>query len=333
MEIHTEPANLNTYKTYLRLQEETHSFMKQKNYLQIDAPVLSPALIPESYLDIFKTEFSFFDRKQPMYLTPSAELFLKRLLTQGVGNCYYLGHCFRNSEPQSTLHSPEFTMLEFYKLGIDYKQMGDELLELMQHLCMALYGSHDFEYQGKKISVAKWEKLSVAEAFDKYSGISADILFDETKFLKKSNEKGYKTEGFAYEDLFSQIFSQEIEPKLGTGGYPTLVYDYPYQMASLAMLNEDRVTAQRIEFYINGIEIGGCCTELADWQEQEKRFESEDLKRHKHGLVPHAIDKGFIQALKYGLPYCTGSGVGFDRLAMVLSNASSIKELRIVDVY
>ncbi len=333
MDIHTDLSHLSTYKTYLQLKQATHEFMKDKNYLEIDAPVLSTALIPESYLDIFKTDFSFFDRKQAMYLTPSAELFLKRLLTQGVGNCYYLGHCFRNSEPQSTLHSPEFTMLEFYKLGIDYQQMGDELLALMQHLATSIHGSHTFTYKGRSISVERWEKLSVAEAFRKYSSIPPEILFDETKFLEAAQSKGYSTEGFLYEDLFSQIFTQEIEPHLGTNGFPTLVYDYPLQMASLAKLNTDKKTAQRIEFYISGIEIGGCCTELADWQEQEKRFENEGLKRQKNGLVPHAIDKGFIQALKYGLPHCTGSGVGFDRLAMVLTNTSSINEIRIVDVY
>ncbi len=333
MDIHTDLSHISTYKSYLRLRQATHEFMKEKNYLEIDAPVLAPALIPESYLDIFKTSFSFFDRKQDMYLTPSAELFLKRLLTQDIGNCYYLGHCFRNSEPQSTLHSPEFTMLEFYKLGINYLQMADELLALIQYLAQSIHTSHEFTYKGKNISVEKWEKMSVAEAFHKYSKIPAEILFDEKKFLVIAQTKGYNVDGFLYEDVFSQIFTQEIEPHLGSNGLPTLVYDYPYQMASLAKLNEDRITAQRIEFYIEGIEIGGCCTELADWREQEKRFENEGLKRQKSGLVVHSIDKGFIQALKYGLPNCTGSGVGFDRLAMVLTDSSSIKELRIVDVY
>jgi len=134
MKIQTTIKNLNNYKIYLQVEKAVHEFMEKNNYLKIDIPVLSPALIPESYLDIFETEFNYFDKKQKLYLTPSPEIFLKRLLVAGIGNCYYLGRAYRNSEPNSDWHNPEFTMLEFYKLGVNYLEMAEEVIKLLQFI-------------------------------------------------------------------------------------------------------------------------------------------------------------------------------------------------------
>lgn len=324
MKIRTKIENLEYYKIYLKIEEATHEFFKRKKYLRIDLPVLSPALIPESYLEIFKTEFNYLGKKENLYLTPSPELFLKRLLVEGVGNCYYFGRAFRNSEPNSSWHLPEFTMLEFYKLGVNYLQLADEVLELMRFI--------NSKIKNKKIKFDKWEKYSIAEAFEKFSGITKKELFDEKLFIKKAKEKRYITKNSTYEDLFSQIIATEIEPKLGINGRATLLYDYPHQMASLAKLSKDGKTAERCEFYINGLEIGGFCTELNDYKEQEKRFVSESLKRKKNKMINHSIDKGFIEALKYGLPDCTGAGIGFERLAIIFTNTNSVDELKLINI-
>lgn len=324
MKIQTTIKNLNNYKIYLQVERTVHEFMNKNNYLKVDLPVLSPALIPESYLEIFETKFNYLDKKEKLYLTPSPEIFLKRLLVTGVGNCYYLGRAYRNSEPNSDWHSPEFTMLEFYKLGIDYLEMADEVLKLLQYI--------KIENKKLKISFKKWEKMSVAQAFLKFTKINEEELFDEKLFFNKAKEKGYNIEKTTYEDLFSQILATEIEPKLGISGYPTLLYNYPKQMASLAKLNEDGRTAQRCEFYINGLEIGGFCTELNDYNEQEKRFISESEKRKKNKMIDHTIDKSFIKALKYGLPFCTGAGIGFERLVMIFANVTSIDKLKLINI-
>jgi len=189
-------------------------------------------------------------------------------------------------------------------------------------------------------------------------------LFDHRLFFKKAKDKGYnigsvipakaviqsrqidsrlrgndkggsgndRESPFTYEDIFTQIFAQEIEPNLGKNGFPTLLYDYPKELASLAKMNKNGKTAQRCEFYINGLEVGGFCTELNDYQEQEKRFVAEAEKRKKLGLINHEIDKGFIDALKYGLPDCTGAGIGFERLAMIFANVKSVSELRLINI-
>ena len=326
MKIKTSLKNLHNYKVYLEVEKAVHEFMKRHGYLKTDLPVLSPALIPESYLEIFETEFNYFEKKEKLYLTPSPEIFLKRLLVAGIGNCYYLGRSFRNSEPNSFWHLPEFTMLEFYKVGIDYLKMADEVLKLLQYI------KNKISNKKSEISFKKWERYSVAEAFEKFAGIKKEALFNEKLFFKKAKEKIYNINITTYENLFSQILATEIEPKLGVNGYPTLLYDYPKQMASLAKLNDDNQTAQRCEFYINGLEVGGFCTELNDYNEQQKRFDAEVKKRKQNKMINHTIDKGFIKALKYGLPFCTGAGIGFERLAMVFANVTSIDKLKLINI-
>jgi len=330
MEIKTTTKNLDNYKIYLQVEKAVHKFMEANNYLKVELPVLSPALIPESYLEIFETEFKFLDKKEKLYLIPSPELFLKRLLAYGVGNCYYLGKSFRNADPPATLHSYEFVMLEFYKMDADYMEIANVVLKLLQSISRKLQVTsyklqNQIIYQGKKISFEKWEKITVQEAFEKYAGISEKELFHHKLFIEKANKKNYQIKNFNYADLWSQIYSQEIEPHLGTKGFPTLIYDYPKEFAALAKLNPDGRTTQRFEFYIDGIELGDCYTELTDWKEQEKRFNNEKK-------VIHPIDKGYIEALKYGLNDCSGIAIGLERLAMIFANLTSIDQLKLINI-
>jgi len=341
MKILTTSENLSFYKKYLQIEELVQEFLKKKGYLKINLPVLSPALIPESYLEVFETEFKYLDSREKLYLTPSPELFLKRLLVKGVGDCYYLGKSFRNSDPPSSLHSFEFTMLEFYKMGANYMDIADEVLELLNYIKNQISPSDSESkdtnqksniFKNKKISFDKWEKISVVQAFKKYAGISEKELFNHQLFLKKAQKKGYQTNNFSYEDVWSQIYAAEIEPHLGHHGYPTLIYDYPKEFAALAKLNADKKTAQRFEFYINGIELGDCYTELTDYKEQAKRFKEEVLKRETTKKNRHTIDKGFIEALKYGLPDCAGIAIGFERLAMIFAGADIIEKLKLIRI-
>jgi len=342
MKIVTKAENLDNHKKYIFILKLIDDFLQKKDYQKIDLPVLSPALIPESYLEVFETEFKFLDKKEKLYLTPSPELFLKRLLAYKIGNCYYLGKSFRNSDLPSSLHSFEFTMLEFYKVNADYMNIADEVLEMLRYINKKLKTQNSklktktknqkLKNQNLKLSFDKWEKISVVEAFEKYADIFEKELFDHQLFLQKARKKGYQVENFSYEDVWSQIYVSEIEPHLGKNGYPTLIYDYPKEFAALAKLNPDGKTAQRFEFYINGIELGDCYTELADWKEQEERFLKEDKQRKKLGKINHPIDKGFIQALKYGLPDCAGIAIGVERLAMVFLGFDSIDKLKVIDI-
>ncbi len=338
MQIRTITKNINAYKIALQVKESIHSFLKTNGFLELDLPVLSPSLVPESYLEIFKTDFIYQDKKEQLFLTPSPELFLKRALAYGVGDCYYLGKAFRNSDLPSQMHSYEFTMLEFYKITATYLDIADIVLKMMQSIAKHVTylgvktNKNGILYQGKQISLEKWEKLTVAEAFKKYANISNGELFSHTQLSQKAKRKGYTVKGFSYEEIFSQIYAQEVEPHLGMNGFPTLLYDYPKEFAALAKLNPDGKTAQRFEFYIAGIELGDCYTELTDWKEQSARFEDENKKRIKGGRIAHPIDKGFIKALQYGLAPCAGIAVGFERLAMLFADVSSIEETKLITI-
>ncbi len=332
MEISVHPSHIASYKKYLEVLRLTETFLDKEGFLKADLPVLSPALVPESYLEIFKTDYIYFSKRKSLYLTPSPELFLKRLLAYGIGNCYYLGHAFRNSEQPSDKHSMEFTMLEVYKTNAQYLDIAELILELFRHIAVGLFGKSTIRYQNYKISFDRWERLTVAKAFQDFAGISEEALFDETAFIQRAKEKKYRTKGFTYEDIFSQIYVQEIEPNLGIHGFPTLLYDYPKEFAALAKLNPDGRTAQRFECYIGGVEIGDCYTELTDWNEQEKRFEMENAKRKKLRLINHPVDKGFIQALQYGLVPCSGVAIGFERLAMIYTGKTSIHDLKLITI-
>ena len=340
MQIRTVTKNINAYKIALQVKESIHSFLKANRFLELDLPVLSPSLVPESYLEIFKTDFIYQDKKEQLFLTPSPELFLKRALAYGVGDCYYLGKSFRNSDLPSQMHSYEFTMLEFYKVAATYLDVADIVLNMIRSIARQIKNTgvktiknkNSILYQRKLISLEKWEKLTVAEAFKKYANISNEELFSHTKLSQKAKRKGYIVKGFSYEDIFSQIYTQEVEPHLGMNGFPTLLYDYPKEFAALAKLNPDGKTAQRFEFYIAGIEMGDCYTELTDWKEQLTRFEDENKKRIEGGRIAHPIDKGFIEALQYGLAPCAGIAIGFERLAMLFADVSSIEETKLITI-
>lgn len=332
MKIQTQVDNLEKYSIYLQVKKSVNEFLTKKGYLEIDLPVLSPALIPESYLEVFETKFNYFNTQEKLYLTPSPELFLKRLLAYQVGDCYYLGKAFRNHEKSSDLHEFEFTMLEFYKTKTDYMGISGEVLKMLQYVAKGITGKNFIYFQGKKINLSRWEKISIVQAFEKYAQINKIELFNHQQFLERAKKKGYNTKGFSYEDLWSQIYTAEIEPHLGTNGYPTLIYDYPKEFAALAKLNKDRQTAQRFEFYIAGIELGDCYTELTDWQEQDKRFLEEQKLRQKAGKINHPIDKGFVEALKYGLTDCAGIAIGFERLAMIFADVLSINKLKLINI-
>lgn len=384
--ISSHPDHLPAYRAYIQMQGSIRSFLSGRGYLELDLPVLSPALIPESYVEVFETEYRYFDHRQKLYLTPSPELFIKRLLVDGIGNSYYLGKSFRNSEPTSSKHLGEFTMLEWYKVDATYMDLADEVLALLQYIFKStpavipakipvipvhaeISPSHSLSYQGVNVDLSRWENMTVAEAFETYAQITPAQLFDHDLFRKRCKEKGYQTEkapsyklqvpsndqypnanpsshlanirlstddcrlmtdDFPYESLWSQVYATEVEPHLGSHGYPTLLYDYPLEFAALSKPNTDGKTSQRFEFYIAGIELGNCYSELADPVLQEKRLETEAALRAASHKISHPSDVGFVESLKKGLPNCAGIAIGVERLGMIFTDTKSITDLKLI---
>lgn len=183
-------------------------------------------------------------------------------------------------------------------------------------------------YQGKTVDLSSpWERLSVAEAFKKYAHITLDNVLDLKSITPIAKKKGYQVkEDDSWEELFDQIFLNEVEPHLGRGK-PTILYDYPALLAALSKKKStDPRYAERFEFYIEGLELGDAYSELTDAKEQLARFKAEEKERRVMGKVEHPIDMDFIDALKVGMPRSGGIAVGVDRLIMLFADVIDIAQ-------
>lgn len=325
MKITTKITNLDNHQKYLRIKSLIRDFMAIENITPVEVPVLSPCLIPEGYLEVFETTNTHFSDHPKMYLTPSPELFLKRLLVNGLNSCYYLGSSFRNNEPISIKHNHEFTMLEFYKNNANYMDIANITLKLIRYIAHKVNGTNQIHYLGKTVKLTNYEKITVAQSFKKYAQI--DNIFDHEIFFKQARNRGYDTKNLSYVDLWSLIYGLEIEPQLGINGKITLIYDYPIELAAMVNIDPQTNLAQRLELYINGIELGNCGNEST---------ENTNLDGFKNRLsidshVNYSPDSEFLDIIQQ-LPPCSGIAIGIDRLAMVLIGAKSIQDMQLINL-
>lgn len=330
MQIVTHPENLDNHKKYLKVLAAIEEYLESANYQKIDVPALSPTLIPESYLEVFETEYRFFDMKEKLYLIPSSELFLKRLLAKGIGSCYTLMKNYRNAEAPSSRHLSEFTMLEMYKVQANYFDVAEDVIKLFQNISNKLHGKTSFIYKGQKVDVSSYEKITVSEAFAQYANI--DNIFNHESFFQKAKAKGYVVDGFTYADIWSQIYAQEIEPHLGTNGKPTIIYEYPRELAAVVEYDSRKNVAYRFEIYICGIELGNCGNEVSthtDFDEIEERLNNEYDERKQNNKIMFPPDTDFMNALRT-MPVTSGIALGVDRLAMIFADVESIKDLQVI---
>ena len=301
-------------------------FFDSQQFHEVETPILIAHPPAESYLDVFKTTLLNRQRRaNDAYLSTSPEVPLKKLMVAGLGNCYAVTKSFRNMETQGNLHNPEFTILEWYRVGSDYKDIMNDCEELVLDLHNK---NNTLMYQGNSIDLAPpWERLTVAESFAKWAHVDFDAFFDLPTAMRIAKEKGYQvTPTNTWEELYDQIFLNEIEPHLGRKK-PTILYEFPASMGALAQKKKtDPRFAERFEFYIAGLELGDCYSELTDAGEQEERFQKELVEIKRLGKTFYDYDHDFIEALKVGLPTCSGIAVGVDRLIMLLSDTTDIAD-------
>ncbi|MDP1722319.1 MAG: EF-P lysine aminoacylase EpmA [Candidatus Gottesmanbacteria bacterium] len=305
-------------------------YLDDQQFHEVETPILIAHPPAESHLEVFETQL--LDRNgqaTPAYLSTSPEVPLKKLMVAGIGNCYAITKSFRNMETQGNLHNPEFTILEFYRVGADYMRIMEDTEQLIVSIARFVNrGSLIVSYQGKPIDLTPpWERLSVAQAFKKYAHVHFDEFLDEKKARAIAQKKGYTIEASTtWEQLYNQILLNEIEPRLGRGK-PTILYDFPSSMAALSKKKtSDPRLAERFEFYIAGLELGDCYSELTDAKEQEERFKKELHEIQRLGKTSYDYDHDFINALKVGLPKCSGIAIGVDRLIMLFADARDIAD-------
>lgn len=333
------PKFLQKYYRREKIIKAIREYFYQEKFHEVETPLLVPALIPESCHDVFKTEFrSGSGRKTPLFLTTSPEASLKKLLAGAFGNCFEISKSFRNGENCSDQHNPEFTILEWYRINANYYDLMADCESLFRFIYKALDNKKPYLiYQNKMIDFfIPWQRLTVDDALQKYSGISLKDLIDDidkpylttVKVRQVAKQKGYQSKNNnTWEEIFNQIFLNEIEQHLGIDK-PTIIYEYPSVLAALARLKKSNpLVSERFEIYIAGLELADCYSELTDYSEQKKRFRDEiKLIKHK-SLTTRAIDNDFLDALQYGLPRCSGVAMGIDRLVMLFTDSVRIDDV------
>lgn len=313
-------------------------FFLDRNFHEVETPYLTGSLPPESYLDIFET--TLLDRhRNPKraFLPTSPEPFLKKLLVAGIGNCFTIPKSFRNTEDMSHTHNPEFTILEWYRVKANYTDIMMDCEELLVFINTYLLRSRPhhgttrattLHYQGRSVDLtAPWERLSMVEAFGRYAKMDLTVALTKKTIAPIAIKKGYVVRAHdGWEELFDQIFFNEVEPHLGKGK-PTILYDYPASLAALSQKKKsDPRFAERFELYIEGLELADGYSELTNWKEQLARFHLEQEERKRLGKVEHPIDMDFIEALKAGMPKSGGIAVGVDRLIMLFADTRDIAD-------
>lgn len=302
-------------------------FFIERQFLEVETPMLVRLPGMEPYLDVFKTRFDpEHGEGKDMYLITSPEYAMKKLLVGGLPRIFQITRSFRNKETGGSLHNPEFAMIEWYRANADYIQLMRDVEELMRDLCKRLYGREKCMYQGQEISLdGDFERLTVAEAFEKHAGIAREISEDPESLIAEAYKRGYNAK--TYDDAFFLIFLNEIEAKLGVGR-PTFLYRYPVSMAALSRVcPDDSRYAERVEVYVNGLELANGFSELTDADEQRARLTAEREERMVLGKEVYDVDESFIEALRVGMPESTGIALGVDRLVMLLLDKASIEDV------
>ena len=279
-----------------QLNDSIRRFFRDRGFLEVDTPVVLPAIAPEANIDAIPAGAG--------WIRTSPELHMKRLLAAGYEQIFQLGPVARAGE-HGRWHHPEFTMLEWYRADAGYLEILADTKALLSFIARELRGATDFTWQGKPVSFAQelWEKQTVSQAFVAHAGWDPAQKFDP--------------------DRFDLDLVTRVEPAL-PADHPVVLIDYPAPLAALARRKpDDPARAERWELYLAGIELANAYSELTDPAEQRARFEEANAARQKRGAQPYPLDESFLAALAH-MPPSGGIALGLDRLLMILADADSL---------
>jgi len=291
------------------------SYFAKNGVLEVDTPLLSRFGTTDPAIESFQTAYvgPGHSKGLPLYLHTSPEFFMKRLLAAGSGSIYQLAHVFRNGE-YGRRHNPEFMMLEWYRTGMDQHALMDEIDALLAEV---LSGFSVYQ-AARRISYREW--FLDATGLDPW----ADDIAAFRSFARNALESVPLSMGEDELDPWLDLLvTHWLEPRLGDQA--VFVYDYPVSQASLARVRRgDRPVAERFELYLGGVELANGFRELGDAAEQRERFDSDNRRRARAGQQPVPADVYLVEALRAGLPDCSGVALGFDRLLMVAAGRDNV---------
>ncbi len=300
-----------------KIVSAVRAYLDGEGFIEVETPVLQP-IYGGALARPFTTHHNALDRQ--LYLRIATELYLKRLIVGGLERVYELGKNFRN-EGVSTKHNPEFTVLEWYEAYADYEDEARRLERLVSTAATAV------RYKGEIDYSAPWRRIRFVQAIREATGIDLHDHSDAGSLAAAIAERGLAmpTAGLSWPALADDLLSKHVEPTLTQ---PTFVLDYPIELSPLARAHrDDPRLAERWEAFAGGMEIANAFSELTDPDEQRARFELQQrlALAGEEETQPH--DEAFLEALELGMPPTGGVGIGIDRLVMLLTGRSSIREV------
>jgi lysyl-tRNA synthetase class 2 len=295
------------------------TFFAERGVLEVETPILSSAAATDPHLASLLTRYTGPGAAtgQALHLHTSPEFPMKRLLAAGAGSIYQICKVFRDGE-SGRRHNPEFSMLEWYRLGFDHHRLMEEVAALVVYVL------------GTRLPSTTAEKLCYRDAFMRYCDLDPHVA-TVGDFAERAQRYGVSIPaGMPNDDLDpwrDLLLTHVIEAQLGRAGM-TFLYDYPASQAALARVRgDDPALGERFELYIEGIEIANGFHELGNPEEQRHRFEEDLRRRRALGLPALPMDEHLLAALRHGLPECAGVALGVDRLMMLAAGAQSIDEV------
>jgi lysyl-tRNA synthetase, class II len=300
-----------------RVVSAVRAYLDGEGFLEVETPVLQP-LYGGALARPFTTHHNALDRR--LYLRIATELYLKRLIVGGLERVYELGKDFRN-EGLSTKHNPEFTMVEWYEAYADYTDEAARLERMVAGVAAAAGYAGEIDFK------PPWRRIRFVEAIREATGIDLLAHRDAPSLARAIEEKGLQmpTEGLTWPALADDLLSKHVEPALTQ---PTFVFDYPVELSPFARAHRsEEGLAERWEAFAGGMEIANAFSELTDPDEQRLRFEAQQRLALAGDQETQPHDELFLEALEHGMPPTGGVGVGIDRLVMLLTGRSSIREV------
>jgi len=306
-----------------RLVQSLRGFLLERDFLEVETPMMQP--IPGgAEAEPFRTHHKALDME--LFLRIAPELYLKRLVVGGFERVFEINRNFRN-EGISSQHNPEFTMLEFYQAYATHRDLMHLTERMLSRAAMEVCGSTRIVYQGQEIELGgTWRRLPLAEALVELGGLDPRLLDDHQGLLELARRQGIPiTKGHRRGKVITKLFDALVEPKLVQ---PTFITDYPVEVSPLSRRSDNQPDlTERFELFIAGREIANGFSELNDPDDQRARFQQQVADREAGDAEAHLMDEDYIEALEYGMPPTAGEGIGIDRVAMLFTDAASIREV------
>lgn len=318
-------ANPDVKRTFIlrsKIIKCVREFLDNRGFIEVDTPILNtiaggatarPFITHHNTLDI------------DMYMRIAPELYLKRLIVGGFEKVYEMGRLFRN-EGMDVRHNPEFTTVELYQAYVDFREMMDIAENMFCYIADKVLGTREIVYGDTTVDLNRWEKLTMIEAVKKYTGVDFTDM-DDARAIQAAKDLGAPCDdkkqswGYALYEVFDQLVEEHLVQ-------PTFIYDYPVEVSPLAKksVKDPRLT-ERFEFFITCREMGNAFSELNDPIDQKERFSAQVKQREKGDDEAQMMDDDFVTALEYGMPPTGGLGIGIDRMIMLFTNQSSIRDV------